>query len=105
MKVSVHKAASTNPGDLCGLRRLIDSGKVEPRRIIASIGKTEGNGGANDFTRALATLSFSRLLAQYTGDTPEEVASRIAFVWSGGWEGVLSHHATFFTRGVGSGHC
>ena len=104
MKVGVHKVAMSNPGDVGGLRRLIDSGKVEPRRIIASIGKTEGNGGANDFTRALATLSFSRLLAQYTGDTPEEVASRIAFVWSGGCEGVLSPHATFFTREDDSGH-
>ncbi|MHB8502500.1 MAG: cyanuric acid amidohydrolase [Candidatus Acidiferrales bacterium] len=98
MKVGVYKVSMSNPGDVSGLRRLIDAGKVDPSQIVASIGKTEGNGGANDFTRALATLSFSRLLAEYTGGTPEEVAAHVAFVWSGGCEGVLSPHATFFTR-------
>ncbi len=98
MRIGVHKIAMSSPADVSGLRRLIEKGELDPTRIVASIGKTEGNGGANDFTRALATLSFSRLLAHYTGGTPEDVASRVAFVWSGGCEGVLSPHATFFTR-------
>lgn len=101
MKIGVHKVAMANPGDVSGLRHLIDAGKVDPTRIVASIGKTEGNGGANDFTRALATLSFARLLAQHTKESPEEVAARVAFVWSGGCEGVISPHATFFTREEG----
>jgi cyanuric acid amidohydrolase len=90
-----------HPGDVSGLARLIDGGEVDPRTIVASIGKTEGNGGANDFTRALATVSFSQLLSTHLTMSPDEVAERVAFVWSGGCEGVLSPHATFFTREEG----
>ena len=99
MRVGVHKVLMNNPGDVSGLERLIDAGAVDPREIVALIGKTEGNGGANDFTRAFATLSFSLALAHRLGVSPEEVAKRVAFVWSGGTEGVLSPHATVFTRG------
>ncbi len=98
MKVSVHKVPMSNPADTSTLKQLIEHGVIDPGKIVASIGKTEGNGGANDFTRALATVSFSRLLSGYLAISPEEVQERIAFVWSGGCEGVLSPHATFFTR-------
>ena len=101
MRVGVHKVLMGNPGDVSGLERLIDSGAVDPHEIVALIGKTEGNGGANDFTRAFATLSFSLALARRMNISAEEVAKRIAFVWSGGTEGVLSPHATVFTRGNG----
>jgi cyanuric acid amidohydrolase len=87
-----------SPSDVSGLERLIDAKTIDPKEIVASIGKTEGNGGANDFTRGFATLSFSLALARRLGISPEEVAKRIAFVWSGGTEGVLSPHATLFTR-------
>lgn len=98
LKVGVHRLSMANPADVSGLRRLIDDGVVDPATIVASIGKTEGNGGANDFTRALATTSASNLLSGYLGVPPEEVTERIAFVWSGGCEGVLSPHMTVFTR-------
>src|SRR4029078_3414607 len=101
MRVGVHKVLMSNPGDVSGLERLIDSGAVAPHEIVALIGKTEGNGGANDFTRAFATLSFSLALASRMNISAEEVAKRIAFVWSGGTEGVLSPQATVFTRGNG----
>lgn len=87
-----------SPSDVSALERLIDAGEVDPREIVAVIGKTEGNGGANDFTRGFATLSLSLALAKRLGVSTEEVAKRIAFVWSGGTEGVLSPHATVFTR-------
>jgi len=98
MKIGVHKIAMAAPNDVSGLKCLIDSGAVDPETIVALIGKTEGNGGANDFTRGYATLSFQLLLAPLLGLTPDEVGSRVAFVWSGGTEGVLSPHATIFTR-------
>ncbi|HLW90294.1 MAG TPA: ring-opening amidohydrolase, partial [Roseiarcus sp.] len=102
MRIAAHKILMNSPGDVSGLARLIDSGVIDPREIVASIGKTEGNGGANDFTRGFATLSLSLALSRRLNITPEEVTQRIAFVWSGGTEGVLSPHATVFTRSEGA---
>eukprot|EP01037_Dinobryon_pediforme_P010661 gene10661-10733_t len=87
-----------SPGDISGLEALIQSGAVDPKEIVALIGKTEGNGGANDFTRGFATLRFSMAIGHHLNMSPDEVVNRIAFVWSGGTEGVLSPHATLFTR-------
>lgn len=98
MKVGVHKIAMASPDDVSGLEKLIDAGELRPEEIVAIIGKTEGNGGANDFTRGYATLAFRLMLANRLGVSFEEVVPRIAFVWSGGTEGVLSPHATVFTR-------
>ena len=101
MKVGVHKVAMAAPNDVSELAALIAERVIDPTKIVALIGKTEGNGGANDFTRGYATLSYQLLLAPMLGITPDEVGRRIAFVWSGGTEGVLSPHATIFTRELG----
>ncbi len=101
MEIGVHKVAMNAPSDVSELERLIEAGTVDPATIVALIGKTEGNGGANDFTRGFATLSYQLLLARFLGCSPDEVGRRIAFVWSGGCEGVLSPHATVFTRTTG----
>ena len=98
MHINVHKVDMASPSDVSGLAGLIDAGVLDPATIIALIGKTEGNGGANDFTRGFATLSYQLLLAQHLGVSPEEIGKRIAFVWSGGTEGVLSPHATILTK-------
>ncbi len=98
MRVGVHKLSMNSPSDVSALDRLFEDGEVNPEEIVALIGKTEGNGGANDFTRGFATLSFSLAIAKRLGVSPEAVTKRIAFVWSGGTEGVLSPHATLFTR-------
>ena len=103
MKIGVHKVAMAAPNDVSELAKLIDSGEVNPAQIVALIGKTEGNGGANDFTRGYATLSYQLLLAKHLGITPAEVGVRVAFVWSGGTEGVLSPHATVFTKTAATG--
>ena len=103
MQIGVHKVAMAAPNDVSELARLIDAGTVNPSEIVALIGKTEGNGGANDFTRGFATLSYQMLLAKHLGISPEEVGKRVAFVWSGGTEGVLSPHATVFTRAAPQG--
>jgi cyanuric acid amidohydrolase len=101
MRIGVNKVLMNSPNDVSGLERLIDAGTIDPGRIVAMIGKTEGNGGANDFTRGFATLSFSLAIARRLGISADEVAKRIAFVWSGGTEGVLSPHTTVFTRELG----
>ena len=98
MKVGVYKIAMASPDDVSALEKLIDEGTVKPEEIVAVIGKTEGNGGANDFTRGYATLAFRLMLAKRLGIEVSGIIPRIAFVWSGGTEGVLSPHATVFTR-------
>ena len=103
MQIGVHKVAMAAPNDVSELAQLIDGGVVKPSEIVALIGKTEGNGGANDFTRGYATSSYQSLLAKHLGISPEEVGKKIAFVWSGGTEGVLSPHATVFTRSAAQG--
>ena len=65
---------------------------------MAILGKTEGNGGVNDFTREYAVAALCTALAPELGLSPEAVEQRIAFVISGGTEGVLSPHITVFTR-------
>src|SRR3954464_4477484 len=86
------------PGDVTGLINLIDAGKIDPRSILAILGKTEGNGGVNDFTREYAVAALCTALAPHLRLPPHEVEQRIAFVMSGGTEGVLSPHITVFTR-------
>jgi cyanuric acid amidohydrolase len=98
MKIGLHKVAMASPSDVSELARKIDEKEIDPAEIVALIGKTEGNGGANDFTRGFATLSYQLLLANRLQTSPEEIAKKVAFVWSGGTEGVLSPHATIFTR-------
>jgi cyanuric acid amidohydrolase len=96
--VGVFRIATSGPGDVSGLISLIESGEIDPRSILAIIGKTEGNGGVNDFTREYAVSALAAALAHYVGLPPHNVEQRIAFVMSGGTEGVLSPHITVFTR-------
>jgi cyanuric acid amidohydrolase len=86
------------PGDGSGLMDLIESGALEPSSIVAVLGKTEGNGGVNDFTREYALAALCNALSPRLKLAPREVEARIAFVMSGGTEGVLSPHITVFAR-------
>ncbi|MBR0778515.1 ring-opening amidohydrolase [Bradyrhizobium diazoefficiens] len=96
--VGVVRIATKGPGDVSGLMAMIDSGAIDPGSILAILGKTEGNGGVNDFTREYAVAALCAALAPSLGPPPHEVEQRIAFVMSGGTEGVLSPHITVFTR-------
>ncbi|NYE22652.1 cyanuric acid amidohydrolase [Pigmentiphaga litoralis] len=87
-----------HPGDVSALASLIDAGELRARDIVAFIGKTEGNGGVNDFTRGYFTQSLMALLARHTGEPAEALAARIPCVLSGGTEGVLSPHFVVFAR-------
>lgn len=100
MSVDVIRIATKGPGDVSGLIQLIEAGRIDPSSILAILGKTEGNGGVNDFTREYATSALSVALAPYLALTPQGVEERIAFVMSGGTEGVLSPHITVFTRKI-----
>lgn len=99
--VGLHKIACRGPGDLAEAQRLLEIGALDPLEIVAVIGKTEGNGCVNDFTREFATQAWCALLAPLLGCAPQEVHRRVAFVMSGGTEGVLSPHFTVVTRRAG----
>jgi cyanuric acid amidohydrolase len=77
---------------------LIGDGTIEPASILAVLGKTEGNGGVNDFTREYAMAALCEALSQHLKVSPRCVEDQIALVMSGGTEGVLSPHLTVFTR-------
>lgn len=67
-------------------------------RSSRSLGKTEANGRVNDFTREYVVSALCAVRAPYVDLPPHRVEERIAFVMSGGPEGVLSPHI-IFTRG------
>ena len=96
--VDVIQIPTKGPGDVSGLIKLIEAGKLEPQSILAVLGKTEGNGGVNDFTREYAVSALSFALAPHLGLPPHDIEQKIAFVMSGGTEGVLSPHITVFAR-------
>nr|WP_302849241.1 ring-opening amidohydrolase [Leptolyngbya sp. LK] len=95
MKVEVFKIPQSGPNDLSGLQHLVASEALDPRTIVAILGKTEGNGCVNDFTRGFATATLKNYLCPLIG---AERTAQIVFVMSGGTEGVLSPHLTVFTR-------
>lgn len=95
MKVDVFKIPQAAPDDLTGLVNLVAQGVIDPKTIVAIMGKTEGNGCVNDFTRGFAVATLKGYLQPLI--TPA-LADQIVYVMSGGTEGVLSPHMTVFTR-------
>ncbi len=89
-KVPIHSVA-----DASELATLIDDGVMEADRVIAVIGKTEGNGGVNDYTRIIADRAFREVIAA-KGTRSDDEVKQIPIVWSGGTDGVISPHATIF---------
>jgi cyanuric acid amidohydrolase len=96
MQARVHRIPAAGPDDVAGLRDLAGSGALRPDRVVAVLGKTEGNGCVNDFTRGFASASLKTALAALTGRTAAEVDAQILFVMSGGTEGGLSPHFLVF---------
>lgn len=97
-QTQVHRFTMSHPGDVSGLAQAIASGEVAADSIVAIIGKTEGNGGVNDFTRGYFTQSLMHMLGNALGRSPEDLARAIPCVLSGGTEGVLSPHYVVFCR-------
>ncbi|HSJ61931.1 MAG TPA: ring-opening amidohydrolase, partial [Jiangellaceae bacterium] len=93
--IEVRKIPLKHVSDASGLAELIDDGVLEADRVIAVIGKTEGNGGVNDYTRIIADRAFREVLTA-KGTRSEDEVRQVPFVWSGGTDGVLSPHATVF---------
>jgi cyanuric acid amidohydrolase len=88
-----------HPGDLSALAALLDDGTLQAADVAAVIGKTEGNGGINDFTRGYFTQSLMSLLGARLGRDPLALAGELPCILSGGTEGVLSPHYAVLARG------
>jgi barbiturase len=93
--IEVRKVAIDHVSDASGLSRLIEDGVIEADRVVAVIGKTEGNGGVNDYTRIIADRAFREVLVRLGSRSADDV-KQVPIVWSGGTDGVLSPHATIF---------
>ena len=99
-QAKVHRIATSGPDDVSGLLAAITAGSIDPQGIVAILGKTEGNGCVNDFTRAFAV---SALKAGLSLHLDAKRVDRIAYVMSGGTEGALSPHILVLERDSGGG--
>ncbi|HEX8374609.1 MAG TPA: ring-opening amidohydrolase [Geminicoccaceae bacterium] len=95
---AVHRLPAGAPDDVSAVERAFAEGVIDPRGVVAVLGKTEGNGCVNDFTRAFAAAEFRRLLARHAGET---AAGAVCLVMSGGTEGALAPHWLVLERREG----
>ena len=102
MAIEVAKVELKTVQDASGLDASIRSGRFTADQVVAVIGKTEGNGGVNDFTRILADQAFRSVLMK-SGQRSEHDVANIPMVWSGGCDGVITPHATIFARNEKTG--
>ena len=87
-RARVHVIPTSSPDDVSGLQALVQEERLDPARVVAVLGKTEGNGCVNDFTRAFAVSALKQ--------TFEGTTENAALVMSGGTEGGLSPHLVIF---------
>ncbi len=90
LRAHVYRVAAQGPDDTSGVEALFADG-LAAKNVVAILGKTEGNGCVNDFSRGFATRSFETLFRQHGVDG-------VSLVMSGGTEGALSPHWTVFAR-------
>lgn len=95
---SAYKFLMGGPDDMSGLEAALRDGTLRAEDVAGIIAKTEGNGKVNDFSRPFAHRCFTELLAGWMKRPAAEIDERVAFVMSGGCEGIISPHATVFTR-------
>ncbi len=89
MTALVHRLSARGPDDTAPLDNAIAAGRIDPAGIVAILGKTEGNGCVNDFTRAFAVKELHDALARYLAPA---ALDRVSLVMSGGTEGGLAPH-------------
>jgi cyanuric acid amidohydrolase len=97
MAIDVLKVEIRSVQDASGLDAAILAGRFGADDVVAIVGKTEGNGGVNDYTRILSDIAFRKVLAAH-GSRDDASIARIPMVWSGGCDGVITPHATVFAK-------
>src|SRR5258707_829286 len=96
----VHRISAGAPDDVSGIEGAIVAGRIDPARIRAIFGKTEGNGCVNDFSRGFAAQSLLLMLQRHVGKD----ASSACLVMSGGTEGAMAPHWLVLERGECDGN-
>ena len=99
MRACVHRISASAPDDVSGIERAIAEGRIHPEGVVAILGKTEGNGNVNDFSRGFAIQTIKLMLANHLGAR----ANDVCLVMSGGTEGGMAPHWTVFERRDESG--
>jgi cyanuric acid amidohydrolase len=97
MPFIVRKIPFESVTDTSGLLQCIERGDFTGDQIVAIVGKTEGNGGVNDFSRILADRVLRDFLVEHGGRTREQ-SREVPVVWSGGCDGVIAPHMTVFAE-------
>ena len=108
MQADLFRVAMDSPDDISGVAALIEGGKCRAEDVVGIMGKTEGNGCVNDFSRGFSNFVLLDYFSREMGKSREEVEAQIALIMSGGTEGVMCPHFSVFTRserggGGGSG--
>lgn len=95
MEAVLYRGLMRDPADFADLDRWLTEGRLDPDDLIGILGKTEGNGGRNDFSRELATRAAREVWAAHREKTawPEPMWS-----FSGGTEGVITPHYLAMAR-------
>ena len=95
MPIVIRKIPFESVADTGGLVKCFQDGAFQADQVVAVVGKTEGNGGVNDFSRILADRVLRDTLTSHGSRSREEVG-QIPLVWSGGCDGVIAPHMTVF---------
>ena len=78
--IEVRKVPILHVSDASGLAQLVEDGTMDADRVVAIIGKTEGNGGVNDYTRIIADRAFREVLVAAGTRSVEQVRQTIASI-------------------------
>jgi cyanuric acid amidohydrolase len=81
--IDIIKAPTSDPSDTAGPLQALRQAGYRASDLLAVVGKTEGNGCVNDFSRGLSAAVWEPLI-------PDDAIT----VFSGGTEGVLTPHVT-----------
>ena len=98
MQADLFRVSMDSPDDISGVVALIEDGKCRPEDVICIMGKTEGNGCVNDFSRGFSNFVLADYFSRTMGVTREKVEEQIALIMSGGTEGVMTPHFSVFAK-------
>src|SRR3990172_10946739 len=96
MEAKVFRVPMRAPDDIQGVAGLVESGLLRAEDVLCIMGKTEGNGCVNDFSRGFSNFVLSDYFAGKLGIPRREAEERISLIMSGGTEGAMSPHFTVF---------